>query len=50
VPFNAPYYRRLGFVDVAERELGPGLAAILDAERDRWTGPAHARVAMRRPV
>jgi ribosomal protein S18 acetylase RimI-like enzyme len=50
VPFNAPYYRRLGFEDVPEDELGPGLGAILAAERARFTGPRHARVAMRRPV
>jgi GNAT superfamily N-acetyltransferase len=50
VPFNAPYYRRLGFTEIPEGEVGPGLAALLGAERARWTGPAHARVAMRRPV
>jgi len=28
VPWNAPYYRRLGFVDVADAALTPGLQAI----------------------
>lgn len=28
VPWNAPYYRRLGFVDVADEALTPGMAAI----------------------
>lgn len=48
VPWNAPYYRRLGFDEVPEDEMGPGLRAILDAERRRWTDRHHARVAMRR--
>jgi GNAT superfamily N-acetyltransferase len=46
VPFNAPFYRTLGFVEVTD--LAPGLAAIraheLDVGLDRF-GP---RVAMRR--
>jgi hypothetical protein len=28
VPWNAPYYRRLGFVDVADEALTPGMRAI----------------------
>jgi GNAT superfamily N-acetyltransferase len=40
VPWNAPYYRRLGFTALTEHELSPELAAIRDAERarglDRW--------------
>ena len=28
VPWNAPYYRRLGFVDLADEALTPGLQAI----------------------
>ncbi len=50
VPWNAPYYRRLGFTALDDRDLGLGLGAILEAERRRWVGPRHARVAMRRPV
>lgn len=28
VPWNAPYYRRLGFVDIADKELAPDLMEI----------------------
>ena len=49
VPWNAPYYRRLGFRDVPDAELTPGLRAVRDAEAarglDRWP-----RLAMRREV
>lgn len=45
VPWNAPYYRRLGFVEIPEQRLRPGLRAIRELERtaglDRWP-----RVAM----
>ena len=47
VPWNAPYYARLGFRVLAEDDLTPGLRAVRAAERerglDRWP-----RVAMRR--
>ncbi|GAU67134.1 putative acetyltransferase [Streptomyces sp. NBRC 110611] len=47
VPWNAPYYRRIGFRILPEAELGPGLRAIRAHEAelglDRWP-----RVAMRR--
>lgn len=48
VPWNAPYYRRLGFGIVQEAEMEPAL-------RDAWireaTGfPIEKRVAMRRPL
>ncbi|GAB7038544.1 MULTISPECIES: GNAT family N-acetyltransferase [Catenuloplanes] len=47
VPWNAPYYERLGFTVVPARALTPGLAAIRAAEAarglDRWP-----RVAMSR--
>jgi predicted N-acetyltransferase YhbS len=47
VPWNAPYYARLGFRVLAEAELTPGLRAIRAAEAahglDRWP-----RVCMRR--
>jgi len=47
VPWNAPYYRRLGFVDLEDAELGPGLAAVRRHEAE--TGlDAWPRVAMRR--
>ncbi|HZZ52286.1 MAG TPA: GNAT family N-acetyltransferase [Pseudonocardia sp.] len=49
VPWNAPYYRRLGFVELRERDWGPGLRVIREAEKnaglDRWP-----RVAMVRPL
>ena len=49
VPWNAPYYARLGFTALSEAELSPELAAVrrLEQERglDRWP-----RVAMRRTL
>jgi GNAT superfamily N-acetyltransferase len=49
VPWNAPYYRRIGFATLDDADLGPGLREVRDAEiargLDRWP-----RVAMRRPV
>ena len=33
VPWNAPLYKRTGFVAVTDGECGPGLAAIREAER-----------------
>lgn len=49
VPWNAPYYRRLGFVDVPDQVLRPGLADI----RDRQTAsglPRDSRVVMVRTL
>lgn len=49
VGWNAPYYRRLGFRDLAPDELGDGLRAVRAREAahglDAWP-----RVAMTRPV
>ncbi|ATW51386.1 GNAT family N-acetyltransferase [Streptomyces peucetius] len=49
VPWNAPYYARLGFRTLAERELTVGLREIRHAEArhglDRW-----GRVCMRREL
>jgi GNAT superfamily N-acetyltransferase len=49
VPWNAPYYERLGFRAVPEPGLGPGLRAVRRHEAsiglDAWP-----RVVMRRPV
>lgn len=49
VPWNGPYYRRLGFRLLAEDELGPAMRGIRLAEAarglDRWP-----RAAMRREV
>jgi GNAT superfamily N-acetyltransferase len=47
VPWNAPYYQRLGFVNLADDEVTPGLRAIREYQAtiglDRWP-----RVCMRR--
>ena len=49
VPWNAPYYRALGFTEIPESELGPGLRLIRELEvkagLDRWP-----RLAMSRPL
>ncbi|RRR98439.1 GNAT family N-acetyltransferase [Glycomyces terrestris] len=49
VPWNAPYYARLGFAPLPEAALTPGLRAVVDREAahgiDRWP-----RVCMRRPL
>jgi GNAT superfamily N-acetyltransferase len=49
VPWNGPFYRRLGFVEVPDAELGPGLAAVRDAQTRRGLD-RDSRCAMRRPV
>ncbi len=46
VPWNAPFYARLGFVEIPPPELGPGLRAQLADEAHRGLDPAQ-RVAMR---
>jgi len=49
VPWNGPYYRRLGFAPIPENELTPGLARVRQQEHaaglDVW-----GRTAMRRQV
>lgn len=48
VPWNAPYYERLGFTELAADEWGPALrATVLSERRLEASGP---RVTMRRPV
>jgi GNAT superfamily N-acetyltransferase len=49
VPWNAPYYERLGFRVVAAADQGPELAALVAEEAERIPGEA-PRVAMRRAV
>ncbi|WP_432537982.1 GNAT family N-acetyltransferase [Kineococcus arenarius] len=49
VPWNAPYYARLGFTVVPEAELGPGLSAVRRHERELGLD-AWPRVGMRRAV
>ena len=49
VPWNAPYYRRLGFVEVADTALTPGMLAIRAEHLARGLDEA-ARVFMVRDV
>jgi GNAT superfamily N-acetyltransferase len=49
VPWNAPYYERLGFAVVAPADQGPELEALVAEEAQRIPGDA-PRVAMRRAV
>ncbi|MBV9195938.1 MAG: GNAT family N-acetyltransferase [Solirubrobacterales bacterium] len=49
VPWNAPYYARLGFVALEAPELGPELQAVIQRESSSIPGGA-PRVAMRRPA
>ena len=49
VPWNAPYYGRLGFVEIDEAEFGPELRSIRDAERAAGLDAA-PRLAMRRTM
>ena len=49
IPWNAPYYRRLGFVDLAEAELSPGLREIREEHLRRGLDESR-RVFMRRPL
>ena len=49
VPWNGPYYARLGFVELRAGELTPGLTEIQAAETAFGLDPAE-RIFMRRPV
>jgi GNAT superfamily N-acetyltransferase len=49
VPWNAPWYRRLGFEVVPATEPGPGLRRIC-AEEEAVGLPADRRVVMRRRI
>jgi GNAT superfamily N-acetyltransferase len=49
VPWNAPYYERLGFRPLAEAELGPELAAVRANEAAHGLDPT-TRVCMRRDL
>ena len=49
VPWNGPYYRRLGYRELAEAEVGPELRAIMEREAT-WPGIVpQLRCAMHRP-
>lgn len=45
VPWNRPWYERLGFTAVSDESAGPDLREILRAERAALPA-VHARVAM----
>ena len=49
VPWNAPYYTRLGFAVLGPAEQGPELRARVQQEASSIPSAA-ARVAMRRPI
>jgi GNAT superfamily N-acetyltransferase len=49
VPWNEPYYQRLGFVTLERGDLGSRLRAVLDAEEQAGM-PAARRCAMRKPL
>jgi GNAT superfamily N-acetyltransferase len=49
IPWNAPYYGRLGFAEVPAAEMGPELRRQLDEQARRGLQPS-SRVAMRRAV
>ena len=49
LPWNAPWYGRLGFRVLAPAELGPGLRRILDEDASRGLDPTR-RVAMCRDL
>ncbi|CAO3449906.1 putative acetyltransferase [Azospirillum argentinense] len=47
VPWNEPYYQRLGFITLDDARLGPRLKAVLDAEQQAGL-PIAQRCAMRK--
>lgn len=47
VPWNEPYYQRLGFVTLDDEDLGPRLRAVLNAEGQAGI-PLEQRCAMRK--
>jgi GNAT superfamily N-acetyltransferase len=47
VPFNGPYYERLGFVEFPARDHGPDLRSLRQLERDIGLD-VQPRIAMRR--
>ena len=49
VPWNAPYYERLGFETVADAALPAPLQLIISAEHDRFPEPNRRRCAMIKP-
>ncbi|MEV6599039.1 GNAT family N-acetyltransferase [Actinoplanes sp. NPDC051346] len=49
VPWNGPYYSRLGFVELTAEARGPELARLMDKEAEHGLDPVE-RIAMCRPV
>jgi GNAT superfamily N-acetyltransferase len=45
IPWNAPYYARIGFAELPEAEWGPQIRALVEHERTAIPGH-HPRVAM----
>ena len=50
VPWNAPWYRKLGFRNLSPQELSDPLRALLAAEAERGVGRPPERVAMRKEI
>lgn len=50
VPWNGPFYRRHGFVEMSEPELTPGVKAHRDHEIEDGLDAIAPRCAMRRPL
>jgi GNAT superfamily N-acetyltransferase len=50
VPWNAPWYRKLGFRSLGPEELSEALRALLDEEAERGVGRPPERVAMRKEI
>ena len=50
VPWNRPYYERLGFSVIDEAQVGPDLAAIRKGERARGIDRISPRVCMVRDL
>ncbi|OJF14899.1 acetyltransferase (GNAT) family protein [Couchioplanes caeruleus] len=49
VPWNGPYYSRLGFVELTAEERGPELARLMEREAEHGLDPVE-RISMCRPV
>ena len=50
VPWNAPWYRKLGFRSLAPEELTPELRELLEEDAARGIGRPPERVAMRKEL
>jgi hypothetical protein len=50
VPWNGPFYTGLGFTELTEAELTPGLQALRDAEREIGLDSMGRRIVMIRSL